>query len=199
MGEPNIDATESGPFDDARYSVVMRPSDPLVQAALIMTTFGLAWTLLGVAGLPVGTTARVGFVLVALVVAGAVAAICLRLQTADPCRPRRSPATGLRDFLWVNVVQIVVILAAVPLLTRAGAPVLIAPVTLLVVGLHFFPLAHIFGQPQYWWTGALLISIAAAGAVAMLAGPATPTVFVIVGFPAAAVLWATALHLAARG
>jgi hypothetical protein len=178
---------------------LIRSPNPLAQAALVMTTFGLGWALLGVAGLPVGTAARVGLALVAAVVAAAVAATCLRLQKVHPRPPRRAPATGLRDFVWVNVAQVVVILVAVPLLTVAGAPALIAPVTCLVVGAHFFPLARIFGQPQYWWTGTLLLGVAAAGAASAFAGSTTPAVFVTVGFPAAAVLWATALHLSARG
>jgi hypothetical protein len=174
-------------------------SDPIRQAGQVVTAFGLAWAVLGVVVLPVGDEVRVVLVLVAVAGAVAVAVACARLLAAVPRRPRRLPAAGSRDFLLVNAAQVVAVLVAVPLLIRAGAPTLIAPVTCLVVGLHFFPLARVFGQPQYRWTGTLLVIVAAVGAAAFVADAGMPTVFAMVGLPAASVLWATALHLAARG
>lgn len=181
----------------------MRLSHPFMQAILVMTTFGLAWVLLGIAGVGVGSDPGAlllaVLVLVAVVAAVAVLVTGARRLAAVPRQPRRFPPTGFRDFMWVNLAQALVILVAIPLLTKAGVPGLIAPVTCLVVGLHFFPLARIFDQPQYWSTGTLLVVVAAVGAATFLAGAATPTTFVVVGLPAAVVLWATALHLAVRG
>lgn len=174
-------------------------SRPLLQAGWVATTFGLAWAVLGVVALPVGGAMRVVLVLVAVAGAVAVAVTCARLLAAVPRPSRRVPPNGSRDYVLINAAQVVAVLVAVPLLYRAGAPALVAPVTCLVVGLHFFPLARVFGQPQYVWTGALLVVVAAAGVVAFVADAGVPTVFAVVGLPAAAVLWATAVHLAAHG
>ncbi|WP_244501049.1 hypothetical protein [Streptomyces sp. TP-A0874] len=69
----------------------------------------------------------------------------------------------------------------------------------LVVGLHFLPLARSFAQPQYWWTGGSLMTLALVGALALADGSDPANVRTLVGFGAAAVLWSTALHVARRG
>ena len=63
-----------------------------------------------------------------------------------------------------------------------------------IVGVHFFPLARIFDESLYAWTGALLCAVSVGGMIglAVVDGQASRAV---VGLGAAAVLWATALCL----
>ena len=76
---------------------------------------------------------------------------------------------------------------------------LIPPVVCLIVGAHFFPLARLFDQPQYWWTGASLSIVAAAGFITLAAGAGAEVSRVVVGLGAAITLWGTSLHVARRG
>ena len=75
---------------------------------------------------------------------------------------------------------------------------MIPPVIALVVGLHFLPLAAVFGVRLYYLTGALISISAAVAAVALLMGVTLGNPFgwsVVVGVATAAVLWATAFVL----
>jgi hypothetical protein len=175
-----------------------RNRGPLAQGILTMVVFGLAWAVAGAVGLP--SAARIAAWAVALVLAVVVAGAALRSRPARTVRRGPTTANPGRDFGWVNLAQTVLIVAAVVGLGRAGHPVLIAPVTCLVVGLHFLPLARIFGiVPLYLWTGAVLIVIAAVGFVLVAAGVSTGAVLAAVGLPAALTLWATSLRLPRYG
>ena len=57
---------------------------------------------------------------------------------------------------WVEVV-VAVVLAIVAV--RAGRSDLIAPLIMVVVGVHFFALAVVFGQPVLHLAGALITAI----------------------------------------
>ena len=87
------------------------------------------------------------------------------------------------------------ILAAVVGFSRADHPLLIAPATCLVVGLHFLPLARIFGIPLYGSTGLILIAVAVIGFVLFAADISVDGILVTVGLAAAVTLWCTSLLL----
>ncbi|WP_157432160.1 hypothetical protein [Agromyces italicus] len=59
---------------------------------------------------------------------------------------------------WVEVIAMIVLSI---LATRRGRSDLIAPLILAVVGIHFLPLAWVFGQPILAVTGALVTIVAA--------------------------------------
>lgn len=161
-----------------------------------MVVFGLAWAVVAAIGLTSAGPARVVAGAGAVVLAVGVATAALRSRPARTVRRGRTTGNPGRDFGWVNLAQTVLIVAAVVGLVRAGHPVLIAPVTCVVVGLHFLPLARIFGiVPLYLWTGTILIVIAAVGFVLVAAGVSTGAVLAAVGLPAAVILWGTSLQL----
>ena len=175
----------------------------LTQGVLVMTTFGLAWALLGILSLDLLPLPRAA----AVVVGVAAAVVCLltarrsiqRLSGRAVRRRQGAPRAG-RVYWMVNLAQTVVVVVAVFALVRVGQAGLIPALTCAVVGTHFLPLAKVYDLPLYLWTGLLLIVIAVVGAVVLLllemqTGPA----WSVVGLPAALVLWATSLAVARRG
>ncbi|MBU6536405.1 hypothetical protein HZS56_35915 [Streptomyces sp. A108] len=114
-----------------------------------------------------------------------------------PRHVRRAAVDSFQVFGRVNVGQTVAIVASVMLLGRFDQWVYVPAAVCLVVGAHFLPLARTFAQPQYWWTGGLLMALAPVGAVALGGDGANGRV--LLGFGAALVLWTTALHVARKG
>jgi hypothetical protein len=78
-----------------------------------------------------------------------------------------------------------------------GQAPLIPAVVCAIVGVHFFPLARIFDERIYTWTGVLLCAVSVGGIVALAAvdGQASRAV---VGLGAAAMLCASSLRLSRR-
>ncbi|MFJ9034250.1 hypothetical protein ACIRQP_38510 [Streptomyces sp. NPDC102274] len=153
-----------------------------------LALFGLGWWLLG-------TSAFGGAARLVAVAAGGAAAIGLMLAARrilsavaeDPFTPERR-----RRFYQINGVQWVLIAAVVMGCGRAGAPVLIAPLIALVVGLHFLPLAAVFEQSRLRVQAVLLIAVGAAGLVIWLADGPDQAVRLVVGLAAGLCLWGTA-------
>ena len=83
-------------------------------------------------------------------------------------------------------------------LILGGQPTLVPPAVCLVVGLHFLPLARLFDQPEFRWTGSGLCLVALVSGALHLWGSASVAV-VAAGFGAAAVLWTTSLRVAFAG
>jgi len=111
-------------------------------------------------------------------------------------RVRRVPADWNRRFDVVGAaVQAVAILSVVVALIVVDQVTLVPAAECLVMGLHFLPLARLFDQPQYRWTGAALCLVAGLAGSLHLWGRGTAAVVVAAG-GAAVVLWATSLHVA---
>lgn len=75
---------------------------------------------------------------------------------------------------------------------------LVPPVVCLIVGLHFFPLARLFDQPQHTWTATGLCLAAGAGLVILAVGAGPEASRVVIGLVAAGTLWVTSARLALR-
>ncbi|WNM34719.1 hypothetical protein RKE30_32290 [Streptomyces sp. Li-HN-5-11] len=167
-----------------------------------MSVFASLWEILGVSGLISRVPVRVLFVLAVLAVAVAVTAVVVtvRVGTLPVHRPaRRVAPDSLRVFGQVNLGQTVAVVVAVLLLGLSGLWSYVPAAVCLIVGLHFLPLARSFAQPQFWWTGGLLVLLAFAAASALAAGGDPADVRVLTGLGAACVLWAAALHVSLRG
>ncbi|MFI1186946.1 hypothetical protein [Streptomyces californicus] len=154
-----------------------------------LALFGLGWWLLA-------TSAFGGAVRVVAVGAGCLVAVGLmlaarRLLPASAGGP--FPADRRRRFNQINGVQWLVIIVIAVVCSRAEAPVLIPPLVALVVGLHFLPLAAVFGQPRLRVPAALLVAAGLAGTAVWLADGPDHAVRFAVGLVSALSLWGTAL------
>jgi hypothetical protein len=97
-----------------------------------------------------------------------------------------------RRFGRINALQWLGIGLVVAAALAGRVPELIPGLVAVVVGLHFLPLAALFQQPRFHLTGALMISVGAAGCAVSAAGGPANAARMAVGLGAAAVLWGTA-------
>ncbi len=109
------------------------------------------------------------------------------------------PANWARGVGLVNAAEAVAIAAVIAATAGSGHVRALPAAVALVVGLHFFPLARLYDQRQYRWTGALLSAVALVGLVLTAAGLPGETLRIVVGLGCALVLWGTAYHLALKG
>jgi hypothetical protein len=102
-----------------------------------------------------------------------------------------SPAQQRADrvFNIVNVGQWVVILIAGNVLANLGLSSWIIPCVILIVGLHFLPLAYVFGNPPHYVTGLALVMLSVAYPLLAARGAASP----IGCLGAGLILWASAI------
>ena len=107
-----------------------------------------------------------------------------RHRTALAWEPA-SAAERRRDrwFHAINAGQWIAILVIGNVLANIGLSAWVIPAAMFIVGLHFLPLARLFGNPPYYVTGGALMLLAAAYPFAAPAG----------ALGAGAILWASAL------
>ena len=107
---------------------------------------------------------------VSLAVGLAIAIVLLIVSIVLLVRARRErraiePAASERRVtmrrFWLVVAAEIVLIAVVNAVSMAAArPTLIVPLDLLIVGVHFLPLAKIFGVPRYYLTGLAFCAVA---------------------------------------
>ena len=94
-----------------------------------------------------------------------------------------------RIFHAVNALQWVAILLAALFLSFAGYSEWIASSIILIVGLHFFPLARAFQSPDLYFTGSAMVMVSIVFPFITEAGPANPVGFLGAGI----ILWVSAI------
>jgi hypothetical protein len=154
--------------------------------------FGLGWLLAGLGhfgGAATGVAGTLGLVVALSLV---VAARRQSAQQADGTDEPLPPETR-RRFVQVNAVQWFLIVAAAVGCSAAGVPELTMPLVAVVVGLHFLPLARVFGESRLVVPGLVLTALGVAGLLAWAADASRGTVYTLVGVGAALTLWSTAL------
>ncbi len=162
------------------------------RGSIITALFALLWVLLALGALPTGAVVAVSAV--AVLITAAVLFLALRPAAGRLVeRPRNQPEGWLRRVGQVNGAEVAGIIVTVVVAGRLGAPQWIAPVVCLIVGLHFFPLAGLFDEPVYRWTGAGLCVAGVAGLLLLALGAAAAPL--VVGLLAAATLWGTSVRL----
>ncbi len=170
------------------------------RGTVVLSVFAPAWAFAGASG--TGSAADVAPVSIEAA-ALAVTAVALYLGLRKDARPSPRtvdlPANWARGVGVVNGLELLAVVAVVAAANVSGRPAFVPVGIALVVGLHFFPLARLYDQWQYRWTGTLMSAVAVAGAVLVLVGLSAETVRVVVGLACAAVLWVSACHLAVRG
>jgi len=111
---------------------------------------------------------------------------------APPPEERRRTTNVL---MITSSLEVLFIVIAVNLVAKSGRADLTMAAIAMVVGLHFFPLAHWLRLPLYWLTGSLLIGL---GIAAVIAFPGGALRDVSIGFGATFILWASAVVLLAQ-
>jgi hypothetical protein len=95
-----------------------------------------------------------------------------------------------RLFNIVNAGQWVLILIGVNVLNNMGLAAWAVPFAILIIGLHFLPLARLFNNPPHYVTGGLMILFAIAYPLLIPGGPSDP----IGCLGAGLILWSSAIY-----
>lgn len=162
--------------------------------AIVMALFGGIWAL-GCTSVFEGALAPILFAS-SVAVTGILLVASLSLRRAAHRLPRRrlEPAKAhriRRRFRLVNIGQGLSIGIVVFAGVLFGHPEWVPAAIVLIVGLHFFPLATLFRAPLYYATGAALcLASGATPILATLSGVAAAWQ-VVPGLGAAIVLWTT--------
>lgn len=145
----------------------------LAVTALILGIAAFAWFGWGQAAAPAGWS-------VPLLI-GSVAGLAVAAAGAGLARRLRSGASAMdsaqlrRRYWQVVAVEMISIAVGWGALVATGHPAYIPAWVLLVVGVHFLPLARLFRTPGLSLAGMLLVMIAVAAAVTGAAGGAAPS------------------------
>lgn len=168
----------------------------------ILAGFGAMWGLVGAAGLGQVVDGPVGpVVTVAVVVAALGVVLGAHRRAGDPAlaRLRTLPEKWGRIVGITNGCEVVAILATVLVLVRLDLDVAIPGAVAIVVGLHFWPLARAFDQPQYRVT-ALAMSLLGVVALGLaIADVEAAVVQALAGLACATALLGSAAHVGLRG
>jgi hypothetical protein len=109
-----------------------------------------------------GALAMVGIV-AAILVARAASVIRENLRLPGPVAPRTPGEKAmLRPFLVVVAAEVVAFAVVNPICAATQHVDLIVPLNVLIVGVHFLPLARIFRVSRYYWLGSLFCGAAVA-------------------------------------
>ena len=165
----------------------------------VCAVMGLLWAASALGDLGPGVAVTL------LAAAAAISAVLLvgarRLRRAAATRPATSlsfdPRQVQRRFTLVVAGEIAAIAAAVNILGRTGHARWIPAVVCVAVGLHFVPLARMFGLGLYNVTAAALCLVAAVTMVLGATGGSPALWRLLPGFGTALVLWATGARLLA--
>ncbi len=146
------------------------------QGAMFLTTFGAGWmTLWSMQAFGPHIASLAPIWLGAL----AVLAFCViqyrKARGRDGAEQQSAARQRIkRNFRIINVMQWVAILVVINILNRSGLSAWIAPAIMLIVGLHFFPIARIFHHAPYYVTGVALVLLALVYPLTFARGPAEP-------------------------
>jgi len=162
-----------------------------LMGALLLGTFGTIWLILwayrafGGQMVAIILTASPGIVLLSWIYVQYrrhSRGISAKPESADSQRASKL-------FHIINVGQWVVILVAGNVLANIGLSAWVLPMAMLVIGVHFFPLARLFRTPSRNVTGTALIAVAVVYPLVSSRGAADPIGCLFAGI----VLWASAL------
>jgi hypothetical protein len=174
-------------------SQALHPSMAL--GGIFMALFGSIWlaaadfqclggSLVALAGLLVIATGAIG--LVAWARATFKGGLRAHAAARDPAAVKRLR----RGFMLINAVQWIAVGLAVMLMNVFAHVEWIAPAVILIVGLHFVPLARLFGYRGYYVTAGALVLVALLDMLAGAEGHVALTLFAT-----GAILWATTVAL----
>jgi hypothetical protein len=163
---------------------------------MFFTIFGGAWLALGILG-----GYGMSLVAVLLIVAGTLLLFFAALRQfrrnrgahdAEADSPESKRAG--RIFNIVNAIQWTLVFVVATVLSRAGHKEWIIPSIILIMGIHFFPLAVAFKVPRHYATGTAMTLLAIFYPLLSSAGPTSPVGCLGAGI----ILWASAVAALVR-
>lgn len=193
--------TSDPPFPNSGHTPALNVSG-LARSALVLAIIGAVWASAAISALH-GAGGRVLW-FAAAVVLGVLCAPAARLARRSG---RHAGATWQprqrRRFALIVVAEVAVIVVAVAVASASGHSLIAVPLIVLVVGLHFFPLARLFAQRRYVLTGAALCLLTAVSLTVVprwyydksAHGGRLFLTGVVCGGGAALILWATAASI----
>lgn len=95
----------------------------------------------------------------------------------------------MRQFNLINAAQWVAILVSVNVLNNIGLSAWTIPAVILIVGLHFLPLARVFNNPPHYLTGSAMIALALSYPFLLPGGGDNPLGCLLTGL----ILWISAI------
>lgn len=167
---------------------------------IVATCFGALWAVWARAWLshypaivPWAAYATTAAISSALLAAGIATVRRARRQTGEAdTRPAIRRRIG-RQYWLVVTTEVVVLNLAAAALFRFDLGQYLPPAIAIIVGLHFFPLAHTFRAPHLHATATLMTLAGATATLAMAAGGPGVVVAGLADMACAGVLWGTAL------
>jgi hypothetical protein len=156
---------------------------------MFLSFFGGWWLYLGVRGLapPVGVWALLALCGGALFLAGLLRS---RIPVGEDTPGAAAiEAQRRRAFQRINIVQWSAIVAMIVVLNVLHRVEWLMPAIMLIVGLHFFPLARLFGSRDHRVLGAALAALAVGYPLLCPRGPLDPLGPLLAGL----ILWTAAL------
>jgi len=165
--------------------------------ATIMFFFGAIWLFLGVfGGRPSPGWLRAGLLVAGLLLGVWIATVVRRVSHVSETAPPTLEQTVVgrqigRRFGWITGIEGAAIFLAVILLNAVHRPDFIPSAIALIVGLHFFPLASLFGRSVYYGTG--ILGCAIGGSAFFISDPSFRTS--VVGLSFGLLLWLTTVNV----
>ena len=156
----------------------------LVMTAAIFGVAAFVWSGWAQERPPAGWVSRAALAMLGLVgIVMAAVAIPAAVRHWSSPTAIRFDSGAWRVYLVVVAIEVVACAALAVWANVAGRGDLIAPLILAVVGIHFLPLAAVFGQPIMAWAGGALTLVAVVAAVVPASGTARSFWCGIVGAP----------------
>ena len=156
-------------------------------AIWVLSGFAAVWCYLGILG------NGWSIWLVAAPLAMSALFIALARGRSFPMRSP-NPSHKIRRVLLIwTIAEFAAIAAVTTLLMRWHLEDAVLAAAVIIVGLHFIPLAHGIPAPMYYATGALLIGI---GIISLMLAP--PLEYNFAAFGAAIILWASVVVLLSK-
>ena len=160
--------------------------------AVIIAIMGSVWAAIALSGHPalLFFLLPVPLFLVVLGIKFIQASARLRNQEPPPTTTEMAAETALQKrFQWVFAAEGIAIFLAVNVLANIGKNAFLIPTIGIIVGLHFLPLARLYGRALFYGSGAIQILLCLVAAVLLRSNPYDLRTVTSLGM--ALVLWAT--------
>lgn len=160
--------------------------------AIIIALMGSVWAAIGLNGHRAELLLMLSIPLALVILGIRFIRTGNRLRGSEP--PATEMQTALEDsiqkrFLWVFAGEGIAIFLAVNVLANLGRSALLIPTIGVIVGLHFMPLAKLYGRQVFYWSGGIQILFCLAVGFALRSD--TARLNMITGLGMAMLLWVT--------